>query len=61
MDRKSNEQVLDAMGQPAPLEAAIVRLKLSYFGHVLRAGGLESDVMLGKVEGHRQRGGPSAR
>ena len=29
---------------------------LSYFGHVVRAGGMEDDVMLGRMNGARKRG-----
>jgi len=39
------------------LEATIFRLKLRYFGHVMRAKrSLERDIMIGKVEGHRKEG-----
>ena len=31
---------------------------LSYFGHVVRAGGMEDDVMLGRMNGARKRGRP---
>ena len=31
---------------------------LSYFGHVVRAGGMEDDVMLGRMNGARRRGRP---
>ena len=41
------------------LEAAILRLKLRYFGHVMRAeGSLEWDIMLGQVAGYRRQGKP---
>ena len=40
------------------LEAMICKQKLSYFGHIMRADGLEKNVMLGKVEGSRRRGRP---
>jgi len=37
----------------------ILRLKLRYFGHVMRANrSLERDIMLGQVEGHRKQGKP---
>jgi hypothetical protein len=39
------------------LEATILRLKLRYFGYVMRAKrSLERDIMLGQVEGHRKQG-----
>ena len=34
---------------------------LSYFGHVVRAGGMEDDVMLGRMNGARRRGIPRHR
>ena len=34
---------------------------LSYFGHVVRAGGMEDDVMLGRMNGSRKRGTPRQR
>jgi len=41
------------------LEATILRLKLLYFGQVMRARmSLERDIMLGQVEGHRKQGKP---
>jgi hypothetical protein len=44
------------------LEATILRLKLRYFGHVMRAKrSLEMDIMLGKVEGQRKQGKPRMR
>ena len=44
------------------LEATILRLKLRYFGHVMRAKrSLEGDITLGQVEGHRKQGKPRMR
>ena len=44
------------------LEATILRLKLRYFGHVVRAErSLERDIMLGQVEGHRKQVKPRMR
>jgi hypothetical protein len=44
------------------LEVTILRLKLRYFGHVMRAKrSLEWDIMLGQVEGHRKQGKPQMR
>jgi hypothetical protein len=41
------------------LEATVIRLKLRYFGHVIRTkGSLERDIMLGQVEGYRRQGRP---
>ena len=39
------------------LEGLMLRLKLQYFGHLMRrAGSLEKTLMLGKIEGRRRRG-----
>jgi hypothetical protein len=44
------------------LEATILRLKLRYVGHVMRAKtSLERDIMLGQVEGHGKQGKPRMR
>jgi len=44
------------------LKATILRLKLRYFGHVVRTErSLERDIMLGHVEGHRKYGKPRMR
>ena len=34
----------------------MAKAALSYFGHVVRAGGMEDDVMLGRMNGTRKRG-----
>jgi len=63
VDREKNElSVLEEVKPKRSLEATIVRLKLRYFGHVMRAkGSLERDIMLGQVAGHRRRGKPRMR
>ena len=38
------------------LESRVPKAALSYFGHVVRAGGVEDDVMLGRMNGARRRG-----
>ena len=38
-----------------------VKAALSYFGHVVRAGGMEDDTMLGRMNGARKRGRPRQR
>jgi len=44
------------------LEETILRLKLRYFGHVMRAKrSLERDIMPGQVAGHRRQGKPRMR
>ena len=36
----------------------MTKAALSYFGHVVRAGGMEDDVMFGRMNGARKRGRP---
>ena len=36
----------------------MTKAALSYFGHVVRAGGMEDDMMLGRMNGARKRGRP---
>ena len=48
--------------QGSPLEGLMLKLKLQYFGHLMRrAGSLEKTLMLGKIEGRRRRGQQRAR
>ena len=39
----------------------MLKLKLQYFGHLIRADSLEKTLMLGKIEGRRRRGRQSMR
>ena len=51
--RRSNQSLLKEIGPEYPLE----RLKLQYFGHLMRiTDSLEKTLMLGKIEGRRRRG-----
>ena len=43
------------------LESRIVKASLCYFGHVIRAGGMEYEVMVGRMGGYRSRGRPRQR
>ena len=44
------------------MEGLMLKLKLQYFGHLLRrADSLEKTLMLGKIEGRRRRGGQRMR
>ena len=43
------------------LESSVPKAALSYFGHVVRAGGMEDEVMLGRMNGARRRGRPRQR
>ena len=61
-EKRTNLSVLEDVKPKRSLEATILRLKLCYFGHVIRAKRpLERDIMLGKVEGHRKQGKPRMR
>jgi len=53
--RRSNKQILTGINPEYSLEG--LRLKLQYFGHLMRtADSLEKSLMLGRVEGRRRRG-----
>ena len=55
--RKSNQSVLKEINPEYSLEGLILKLKLQYFGHLMRkADSLEKTLMLGKIEGRRRRG-----
>jgi hypothetical protein len=59
---RTNFSVLEEVKPKRSLEATILRLKLRYFGHVMRAeGSLERDIMLGQVAGYRRQGKPRMR
>jgi hypothetical protein len=61
-EKRTNFSVLEEVKPKRPLEATILRLKLRYFGHVMRAkGSLERDIMLGQVAGYRRQGKPRMR
>ena len=57
-DKVSNKSILTwvAPYDKLSLDARILKLKMSYFGHVMRRNGMEKDIMLGKVGGRRRRG-----
>ena len=55
--RRSNQSILKEMSPEYLLEGLILKLKLQYFGHLMRrADSLEKTLMLGKIEGRRRRG-----
>ena len=55
--RRSNQSILKEISPGCSLEGLMVKLKLQYFGHLMRrAGSLEKTLMLGKIEGRRRRG-----
>ena len=60
--RKSNQSMLKEMSPEYSLERLMLKLKLQYFGHLMRrADSLEMTLMLGKIEGRRRRGGQKMR
>ena len=55
--RRSNQSILKEISPEYSLEGLILKLKLQYFGHLMRrADSLEKTPMLGKIEGGRRRG-----
>ena len=60
--RRSNQSILKAISPGCSLEGLKLKLKLQYFGHLMRrADSLEKTLMLGKIEGRRRRGGQRMR
>ena len=54
---RSNQSILKEINTEYALERLMLKLKLQYFGHLMRrAGPLEKTLMLGKTEGRRRRG-----
>ena len=55
--RRSNQSILKEISPEYSLEGLMLRLKLQYFGHLLRrTDSLEKTLMLGKIEGGKRRG-----
>jgi len=55
--RRSNQSVLKEINPEYSLEGLMLKLKLQYFGHLMRrADSLEKTLMLGKIGGRRRRG-----
>ena len=54
--RKSNQSILKEINPEYSLEGLMLKLKLQYFDHLMqRANSLEKTLILGKIEGKRQR------
>ena len=54
---RSNQSILKEISPEYSLEGLMLKLKLQYFGHLMRrADSLEKTLMLGKTEGRRRRG-----
>ena len=55
--KRSNQSILKEISPEYSLEGPMLKLKLQYFGHLMRRTDLfEKTLMLGKVEGGRRRG-----
>ena len=55
--RRSNQSILKEFSPGCSLEGLMLKLKLQYFGHLMRrADSFEKPLMLGKIEGRRRRG-----
>ena len=54
--RRSNQSILKDISPGCSLEGMMLKLKLQYFGHLMRRGdSLEKTLMLGEIEGRRRR------
>ena len=55
--RRSNQSILKEISPGISLEGMMLKMKLQYFGHLMRrADSLEKTLMLGGIEGRRRRG-----
>ena len=55
--RRSNQSILKEISPECSLERLMLKLKLQYFGHLMRrVDSFEKTLMLGKIEGGRRRG-----
>ena len=55
--RKSNQSILKEISPKYSLEGLMLKLKLQYFGHLMRrTDSFEKTLMLGKIEGGKRRG-----
>ena len=60
--RRSNQSILKEISPEYSLEGLMLKLKLQYFGHLMRrVDSLEKTLMLGKIEGRKRRGCQSLR
>ena len=56
-ERRSNQSILKEISPGCSLEGLMLKLKLQYFGHLMRrADSLEKTLMLEKIEGGRRKG-----
>ena len=54
--RRSNQSILKEINLEYSLEELMLKLRLQYFGHLMRTDSLEKTLMVGKIEGRRRRG-----
>ena len=55
--RRSNQSILKEISPDVSLEELVLKLKLQYFGHLMRrADSFEKNLMLGGIGGRRRRG-----
>ena len=55
--RRSNQSILKEISPEYSLEGLMLKLKLQYFGHLMRrTDSFEKTLMLGKIEGRKRRG-----
>ena len=55
--RRSNQSILKEISPKYSLEGPMLKLKLQYFGHLMRrADSFEKTLMLGRIEGGRRKG-----
>ena len=60
--RRSNQSILKEISPGISLEGMMLKLKLQYFGHLIRSvDSLEKTLMLGEIRGRRRRGRPRMR
>ena len=60
--RRSNQSILKEINPGISLEGMMLKLKLQYFGHLMRSvNSLEKTLMLGGIGGRRRRGRPRMR
>ena len=60
--RRSNQSILKELRPGISLEGMMLKLKLQYFGHLMRrADSLEKTLILGEIGGRRRRGRPRMR
>ena len=54
--RRSNQSILKEINPGISLEGMMLKLKLQYFGHLMRIDSLEKTLMLREIVGRRRRG-----